>query len=106
MLPGQLPRCCPLERPRALGRAGLVGRTEPLLGIGEAQAPGEGTAVAEALAWEPLQDLQQPQTDSLVTSSPLVDFSAHPPLYGCPQSPSTSQLGLCPHPFEFTAGNI
>ncbi len=76
MLPGQLPRCCPRGRPRALGRAGLVGRTEPLLGIGEAQAPGEGTAVAEALAWEPLQDLQQPQTDSLVTSNALQHLPA------------------------------
>ena len=69
MLPGQLPRCCPLERPRALGTAALAGRTGPLLGSGEAQAPGEGTAVAEASAWEPLQDPPQPQTDSLVALS-------------------------------------
>ncbi len=53
-----------------------MGRTDPLLGSGEAQAPGEATAVAEALAWELLQDLQQPQTDSLVASSPLRHLSA------------------------------
>ena len=62
---GQLPRCCPLEHRRALGRAIPVGRAGPR-GSGEAQAPGEGMA-AEALALGLLPGPKQPQTDFLVS---------------------------------------